>query len=97
MRHLLITIAAVLMVGCGESQESKDAKTLSCLSTLRMIDNAKEMLSTVEKKADSETPTEDQLGEYFKSTPSCPSGGDYIIGTFGNQAACSIHGTAKDN
>ncbi len=99
MKSILVSIvAAVLVVGCGGSKVSKDSKTSLCVSQLQQIDNAKEMWSTVEKKADGETLTEDQLGKYFKDgMPSCPSRGDYIIGAVGARASCSIHVTANNN
>ena len=99
MKSLFVSIvAAVLLVGCGESRQHKRAKATSCTTQLQNIDSTKEMWAKTDKKADGDTPTEDQLGKYFKDgMPSCPSGGAYTIGAVGNQAACSIHGTAKDN
>ena len=99
MKSILVSIVAtVLLVGCGESSVSKNAAATSCTAQLKQIDGQKKMWATLGKRADDDTPTEDQLGKYFKDgMPSCPRGGAYTIGAVGNQAACSIHGTVKDN
>ncbi len=96
MKNLLLTtIAAVLLVGCGESRQQKRAKATLCTTQLGLIDSMKEMWAKTDKKADSDTPTTDQLGKYFNGgVPSCPSGGVITIGAVSNQATCSIHGTA---
>ena len=75
------------------------AQANACTSMLAQIDGIKEMWAKTEKKADGDTHTEDQLGEYFKDgMPSCPGEGTYTIGAVqGKRATCSIHGTAKDN
>jgi len=70
----------------------------ACKSMLANIDGAMGMWATAEKKADGDMPTADQLGKYLNGrVPSCPSGGAYTIGAVGNQATCSIHGTADGN
>ena len=96
MKSILVSIvAAVLVVGCGESSVSKNAAAASCTSQLTQIDGVKKMWATYEKRADGDTPSETQVGEYLKDgVPSCPRGGAYTIGAVGNQASCSIHGTA---
>jgi len=97
MKSILVSIvAALLVVGCGKKSEYDKAE--ECAKSLGQIDGYKEMWATAEKKADGATPTEDQIGEYFKGgMRSCPSGGAYTIGAVqGKLATCSIHGTAKD-
>jgi len=117
MKHLLLTtIAAVLVVGCGESQQSapapeskpvapvaeaaqpepstqKELHKKSCYNQLKQIDGGKEMWAVQERRADGDTPSDSQLGAYFKDgMPSCPGGGAYTIGAVANPATCSIHG-----
>jgi hypothetical protein len=104
MKSILVSIvAAVLLAGCAEQKEIGEmraaAQVNACKSMLANIDGAMGMWATAEKKADGDTPTEDQLGKYFKDgMPSCPGEGTYTIGAVqGKRATCSIHGTAKDN
>ena len=75
------------------SKMRKDAQKTACHAQLKQIDGSKEMWATQEKRADGDTPSESQLGAYFKDgMPGCPGGGVYTIGAVGNQASCSIHG-----
>ena len=50
------------------------------------------MWATQEKRADGDTPSEGQLGAYFKDgMPTCPGGGSYTIAPVGTDATCSVH------
>ena len=50
------------------------------------------MWATQEKRADGDTPSESQLGAYFKDgMPTCPGGGSYTIAPVGTDATCSVH------
>jgi ABC-type amino acid transport substrate-binding protein len=116
MKLLLTTIAAVLVVGCGTTQQSaptlvevkpaelvaeasqpepstqKELHKKSCYNQLKQIDGGKEMWAVQERRADGDTPSDSQLGAYFKDgMPSCPGGGAYTIGAVANPATCSIH------
>ena len=63
-----------------------------CLVQLKMIDNSKELWAVIEKKSNTEIPTKNQLAVYLeKGFPSCPEGGDILIGPVGERAVCSIH------
>jgi len=114
--QLIAIVAAVLVVGCGESQQStpapeakpvepvaeaaqpepptqKELHKKSCYNQLKRIDGVKEMWAVQERRADGDTPSDSQLGVYFKDgMPSCPGGGAYTIGAVANPATCSIHG-----
>jgi len=113
--QLIAIVAAVLVVGCGESQQSapapeskpvapvaeaaqpepstqKELHKKSCYNQLKQIDGGKEMWAVQERRADGDTPSDSQLGAYFKDgMPSCPGGGAYTIGAVANPATCSIH------
>ena len=74
------------------SKMRKDAQKTACHSQLKQIDGSKEMWATQEKRADGDTPSESQLGDYFKDgMPACPGGGAYSIAPVGTDATCSVH------
>jgi len=75
------------------SKMRKDAQKTACHAQLQSIDGFKEMWATQEKRSDSDTPNETQLGAYFKGEimPTCPGGGSYSIGAVTAGATCSIH------
>ena len=74
------------------SKMRKDAQKTACHAQLKQIDGSKEMWATQEKRADGDTPSESQLGAYFKDgMPTCPGGGSYTIGPVGSDANCSVH------
>jgi hypothetical protein len=79
------------------SKMRKDARVTECHAQLRQIDGSKEMWATQERRPDGDTPSERQLGLYFKDgMPSCPGGGSYSIAPVGTDASCSIHGTVRN-
>lgn len=65
-----------------------------CIANLRLIYAAKEAWALEKNKADTDTPTEQDLLPYIKTGifPVCPSGGTYTIGTVGQPPTCSIPG-----
>ena len=74
------------------SKMRKDAQKTACHAQLKQIDGSKEMWATQEKRADGDTPSDSQLGAYFKDgMPTCPGGGSYAIGPVGSDANCSVH------
>ena len=76
------------------SKMRKDAQKTACHVQLKQIDGNKEMWATQEKRADGDTPSEAQIGEYSSDgMPSCPGGGTYTIGAVGQKATCTTHGT----
>jgi hypothetical protein len=67
----------------------KDAQKTACHAQLKQIDGSKEMWATQEKRADGDTPSDSQLGDYFKDgMPTCPGGGSYSIAPVGTDASC---------
>jgi hypothetical protein len=76
------------------AKSKTEAQRIACHAQLKQIDGSKEMWATQEKRADGDTPSEAQVGEYFKDgMPSCPEGGTYTIGAVGQKATCSTHGS----
>ncbi len=74
------------------SKMRKDAQKTACHAQLKQIDGSKEMWATQEKRADGDTPSDSQLGVYFKDgMPTCPGGGSYTIGPVGSDASCTVH------
>ena len=80
------------------SKMRRDAQKTACHAQLKQIDGSKEMWATQEKRADGDTPSEAQIGEYISDgMPSCPGGGAYTIGAVGQKATCTTHGTMGQN
>tara|TARA_B100001013_G_scaffold217866_1_gene132896 strand:- start:143 stop:544 length:402 start_codon:yes stop_codon:yes gene_type:complete len=76
------------------SKMRRDAQETACHAQLKQIDGSKEMWATQEKRADGDTPSEAQIGEYISDgMPSCPGGGTYTLGAVGQKATCTTHGT----
>ena len=75
------------------SKMRSDAQKIACHAQLKQIDGSKEMWAEQEKRADGDTPSESQVGAYFKDgMPTCPGGGSYTIAPVGADATCSVHG-----
>ena len=74
------------------SNMRKDSQKTACHAQLKQIDGSKEMWANQNRRADGDTPSERQLGVYFKDgMPSCPGGGSYSIAPVGTDATCSVH------
>ena len=67
------------------------AQKNACINNLRMIDNAKQLWATENKKSDSDTPTEDEVRVYVKNEkmPTCPGGGTYTVAAVNTDPICS--------
>ncbi len=66
-----------------------------CINNLRQIEGAKEQWWIEAKKTTTDTPLPDDLygaSGYVKQTPTCPSGGTYVIGSLGARPKCSVAG-----
>ena len=92
-----LIIGSLMILGAVASpnlsrMQSNSQKT-SCHAQLMQINGSKEMWATQEKRADGDTPSESQLGLYFRDgMPTCPGGGSYTIGPVGSDASCTVHG-----
>ncbi len=85
---ILLAIAIPNFIRARESSRAK-----SCQANLKQIDS-----STEQYLMDNKTTTYPALTAltptYLKSTPSCPSGGTYTIGSASANPSCSIGGAA---
>ena len=70
------------------------AQPPTCLGNLRGIDAAKQLWAQQLQKSTRDVPSWEDLTDcgFFgdRGLPSCPQGGDYIIGAVGEPARCSI-------
>lgn len=95
--EIMIVVAIIgLLIAVAVPNFSKmrrDAQKTACHAQLQSIDGFKEMWATQEKRADNDTPSETQLGAFFKGEimPTCPGGGSYTIGAVTAAATCSEH------
>jgi len=67
------------------------AQKNTCINNLRQIDGGKQQWALENKKADSDTPTSDEVKLYIKNNqyPTCPSSGSYTIGAVSTDPTCS--------
>jgi prepilin-type N-terminal cleavage/methylation domain-containing protein len=85
---ILLAIAVPNFIKARESSRSK-----SCVANLKQIESAKEQWCMDTKSAATATVgTADLYGPtaYIRTTPSCPSGGAYVIGNMDARPTCSI-------
>ncbi|RKY42994.1 MAG: prepilin-type cleavage/methylation domain-containing protein [Candidatus Makaraimicrobium thalassicum] len=69
------------------------AQTNLCIANLRHIEDAKSMWAVWEGKTSSDTPGwGDLVPAYLQTTPNCPQGGTYTIGSVDTKPVCSIAG-----
>ena len=68
------------------------AQMNACNNRLRQIDGAKQQWALENKKADTETPSKDDLNRYLfhGEFPICPGGGTYTINPVNRDPTCSI-------
>jgi prepilin-type N-terminal cleavage/methylation domain-containing protein len=87
---ILLAIAVPQFLRAGER-----GRRASCLANLRHLGDAKEQYA-IERRLNTGDPVEyGQLYPGYIRTPRalvCPSGGDYVLGTIGENPVCSKHG-----
>ena len=70
------------------------ARTVSqqnaCINNLRQLDAAKQQWALENNKKAGDEPTKENLLPYLRGWPNCPQGGEYHIGTVGENPTCSI-------
>ena len=101
--EIMIVVAIIgLLIGVAVpkfSQMRTDAQQTACFMQLKLIDNAKEIWATKEKRGNGQTPTKEQLAPYIDDdgSLSCSSGdAEYVIGAVGEKATCPIHGNMSN-
>ncbi len=62
----------------------------NCLSNIRQLDGAVQTWALEQHKAQTDSPTWEDLKPYLRHEVVCPSGGTYRLGTVGSQPTCSI-------
>lgn len=90
----VLIIAVLLSVALpvfGKARENVRLK--SCIKNMRNISDAKEQFGMEYRKAVGDVVTMDDLVPgYLRRVPECPSGGEYTIGTIGEEVDCSYEG-----
>ena len=91
---IIAILIAIAMPNFMKARET--AETKQCLDNLRTIDSAKEQWALENNASPSSTPpTLAQLvgsTSYIKTTPRCPMGGTYSVGTIPGAPTCTIGG-----
>ena len=70
------------------------AQQNACINNLRQIDAGKQQWALENKKLDTSTPSNTDVGNYIKNSkfPSCPSSGTYTVGAVNTDPLCSTGG-----
>jgi prepilin-type N-terminal cleavage/methylation domain-containing protein len=77
------------------TKAKQSSATHACVANLMQIWNAKQQWAMDNRKAESDTPTAEDLygaGNYIIKAPSCPSNGAYTIGPVNAAPTCSFGG-----
>jgi hypothetical protein len=91
MKQTLLILMAVAVVGCGASEE---AQITDCRENLRAITLAIGQHGVVQRKANDDEVTMDDIVKYMNHPPKCPSGGEYVVTIVGEDPTCTIEGHA---
>jgi hypothetical protein len=92
----ILSFIAVLIVALAVPNylDSDHSEKNSCINNLRLIEGAKREWAVNYGKANSETPTWEDIKPYLvpwtHDLPKCPSGGAYTLGAVSNVPTCSI-------
>ena len=74
-------------------KEGRRVKANACATNLIIIEKIKSLRVLREGKSADDVPTWDELvPEYVQKTPSCPSGGEYKIGSINKKPTCTVEG-----
>jgi len=74
-------------------KEGRRVKANACATNLMIIEKVKSLWAFGEGKSADDVPAWDGLvPEYVQKTPSCPSGGEYTIGSIDEKPTCTIEG-----
>ncbi|MEN6521300.1 MAG: prepilin-type N-terminal cleavage/methylation domain-containing protein [Armatimonadota bacterium] len=92
MMIVLLIISVLLMIAIPSYLTvRRSSQERLCCTHLRHLQDAKERWAMENKKENTDTPTSDELiPDYIKETPKCPCGGEYELGSVGENAACTI-------
>jgi prepilin-type N-terminal cleavage/methylation domain-containing protein len=67
------------------------AQRHACINNLRQLDSAKQQWALEYRRANTATPSPDEVRIYFKNNqyPSCPASGIYVLGAVNTDPACT--------
>ena len=87
-------IAILIAIALPNFMKARDtAAQRSCLSSLRVIDQAKQQLALERgKKNGDEVVWGDVVPQYMRVKPVCPQGGTYTVGKLGTNPTCTVSG-----
>ncbi len=84
-------LAAMAIPNLVRSQ--KVAKRQACINNLKALQGVKVQWALEQKKADTDTPTDNDLfgpDKYIAKKPDCPGGGTYDLKPVGQNPTCTI-------
>ena len=93
---LIVVVILAVLVGIAwpnwmNARES--ARSQTCLSNLKHIQNAKEQFASEHRKGTGDTVAmTDLVPDLLREEPMCPAGGSYSLGTIGENPRCSVSG-----
>ncbi len=99
---LILAVLALQLTGCSDNTTGPRGDTNTprlCINNLRMIQSAKERWAEQNKKPVTATPTAEDITPLIKNgfaECKCEKGGTYSIRAVGQEAECSLHGTASN-
>jgi prepilin-type N-terminal cleavage/methylation domain-containing protein len=89
---IMSILLAVAIPHFVKARGNSYAKT--CQSNLKNILGAKERWAMENNQDATSTPAMNELVQtYLKSTPQCPAGGTYTVGSMGELPVCNVGGT----
>jgi prepilin-type N-terminal cleavage/methylation domain-containing protein len=88
---VILVIGILIGIAVPQFMRSRSHSQMKgCLSTLRKIDEGKELWAIAEHKAEGATcEMDDIVPNYLKRLPACPSGGSYQPNTLDELPTCS--------
>ena len=97
--EIMIVVAIVGMLAAIAIPNFIRARNTSqrniCINNLRQVDSAKHEWALENRKADTDTPTSDELKAYMNksSFPGCPANGTFTINALNTDPTCSKSGS----
>jgi prepilin-type N-terminal cleavage/methylation domain-containing protein len=92
--EIMITVAIMgvvlsIAVPSGMKAAEKSRKT-ACMNNLRQVNIAKETWALMNNRQTGDPVVVDEINEFIKKPPTCPSGGTYTYGGVGINPTCSL-------
>ncbi|MEN6371671.1 MAG: prepilin-type N-terminal cleavage/methylation domain-containing protein [Armatimonadota bacterium] len=92
MMIVLLIISTLLMIAIPSYLTVRaNSQECLCCTHLRHLQDAKERWAMENKKKNTDTPAfDDLIPAYLKEIPKCPCGGEYKLGSVGENTTCTI-------